>query len=216
MNNQKGFIQIPFLLQIIIYLAILSGAGYLGFKQYKNYQTETDESQKSAIEIKQLKKELEILRHKEEGQIQTAPTVSYRISNQLKEFIDFLENGLVDADIQCDVLANFNNIRAVHSDDPKIKIGWPDSSWEEQKNKCRSALSPLFLKHASLVAEPELQPLRKILTDYFEQAKSLGFYALDGGYEASIIDGRSRAIEKLRTEAREEIIRIKRLYDIRF
>ncbi len=45
MNNQKGFIQIPLLIAIIAGVLVLGG-GYLGVKQYQNYQAEKVEKEK--------------------------------------------------------------------------------------------------------------------------------------------------------------------------
>jgi len=45
MNLQKGFIQIPTLITIIVSILILSGAGYFGTKQYQNSQQEKERAQ---------------------------------------------------------------------------------------------------------------------------------------------------------------------------
>lgn len=78
--NQKGFIQIPILIAIIVGVLVLSGAGYFGIKQYQNYQVEKvareekaralaeDQSkalQESQQEIERLKQEGEEAKEKQ-------------------------------------------------------------------------------------------------------------------------------------------------------
>jgi type II secretory pathway pseudopilin PulG len=48
MNSQKGFIQIPILIAIIIGVVVVGGAGYVGVKQYQNFQIEKAEKDKEA------------------------------------------------------------------------------------------------------------------------------------------------------------------------
>ena len=50
MKIQKGFIQIPILIAIIVGGSVLSGAGYVGVKQYQNYQVEKMKKEKEAQE----------------------------------------------------------------------------------------------------------------------------------------------------------------------
>ncbi len=68
MKNQKGFIQIPFLITIVVGILVISGISYIGVKQYKNYQlentgdaelTQNIQQQNSSEEIKELRRELE-------------------------------------------------------------------------------------------------------------------------------------------------------------
>jgi len=48
MKNQKGFIQIPLLIAIIAGVLVIGGAGYIGVKQYQNYQAGKIEKEKEA------------------------------------------------------------------------------------------------------------------------------------------------------------------------
>jgi len=48
MKNQKGFIQIPLLLSIIVSVLVLGGGGYFGIKKYQNNQAEKIEQKKQA------------------------------------------------------------------------------------------------------------------------------------------------------------------------
>lgn len=50
MKNQRGFIQIPLLVAIIAGVLVVGGGGYLGIKQYKNYQAEKTEKEKLSQE----------------------------------------------------------------------------------------------------------------------------------------------------------------------
>ncbi|MBI2515011.1 hypothetical protein HYV91_02380 [Candidatus Wolfebacteria bacterium] len=135
-----------------------------------------------------------------------------RISSQIIEFEDVLEGKIVNADINCSVLANYNNVMQYGGTD--IKTAFPDSP-ETYKNKCSSAYSPLIFLRNKLIAEPELQGLRKILTDYLDAVKGLATYALDGGYSAQIIDKYSADFDKFRLNAREELSRLQRLYNVK-
>lgn len=51
MKNQRGFIQVPLFIAIIAGLLVLSGAGYVGVKQYQDYQTEKSEKESEAKTI---------------------------------------------------------------------------------------------------------------------------------------------------------------------
>lgn len=65
MKNQKGFIQIPLLIAIIVGVLILSGAGYFGVKQYQNYQMQNIEKERVAQEVQQ-QKDLEVQKLQQE------------------------------------------------------------------------------------------------------------------------------------------------------
>lgn len=45
MKNQRGFIQIPVLIAIIAGVLVVSGAGYVGVKQYQNYRANNSQSE---------------------------------------------------------------------------------------------------------------------------------------------------------------------------
>ncbi|OHA40012.1 MAG: hypothetical protein A3G59_02840 [Candidatus Taylorbacteria bacterium RIFCSPLOWO2_12_FULL_47_20] len=68
MKNQRGFIQIPILIAIIAGVLVLSGAGYVGVRQYQNYQTETAKENNQATstpglsEIEKLRQEVDELK----------------------------------------------------------------------------------------------------------------------------------------------------------
>ncbi|MBI3305964.1 hypothetical protein HYZ82_02400 [Candidatus Nomurabacteria bacterium] len=89
MGNQKGFIQIPLLIAIIVGILVLGGGGYYGVKKYQNYQAEKikkevatqaeidgkqkaqDETQlQKDLELEILKKEVEALKNKKPQVIQ--------------------------------------------------------------------------------------------------------------------------------------------------
>jgi len=48
MKNQKGFIQIPLLIAIVVGVLVLGGGGYFGLQQYQSYQDEKNEQKKQA------------------------------------------------------------------------------------------------------------------------------------------------------------------------
>ncbi len=84
--NQKGFIQIPILIAIIVGILVLGGGGYFGVKQYQSYQSEkveqnkqielnkkTEEEQRQKLqasldsqnkELEKQKSEIEVLKNK--------------------------------------------------------------------------------------------------------------------------------------------------------
>ncbi|OGZ64697.1 MAG: hypothetical protein A3A98_01745 [Candidatus Staskawiczbacteria bacterium RIFCSPLOWO2_01_FULL_40_39] len=79
--NQKGFIQIPVLVSIIVGVLILGSGGYFGVKQYRNYQleriekekiyqTEKETQQQKDLEVEKLKKEVEELKNKKPEVVQ--------------------------------------------------------------------------------------------------------------------------------------------------
>ncbi|MDD4411786.1 MAG: trypsin-like peptidase domain-containing protein [Bacilli bacterium] len=71
-QKQKGFIQTPLLIAIIVSVLVLGSAGYFGVKQYQNYQAEQIEKekvvqeaqQKKDLEVEKLRQEVEALKNK--------------------------------------------------------------------------------------------------------------------------------------------------------
>ena len=92
MNSQKGFIQIPILIAIIIGVIVVGGAGYVGVQQYQNHQTEkprqetvaqssqatsTPTSTPEISEIEKLRQEVENLRKQQFSPKQTQVPSSF-------------------------------------------------------------------------------------------------------------------------------------------
>ena len=48
MKPQKGFIQIPILIAIIVGVVVIGGGGYFGYTQFKSYQIRQAEKEKQA------------------------------------------------------------------------------------------------------------------------------------------------------------------------
>lgn len=135
-----------------------------------------------------------------------------RITAQIIEFEEVLEGKIVPADINCSVLASSNYILATSpSDSPNA---WRDNQ-EATKEKCRSTFATLVLIRNKLVAEPETQNLRRILTAYIDYVRALAIYALDGGYSAQVVDKHSAEFDTFRLEAREELLRLQRKYNVK-
>lgn len=71
MKNQRGFIQIPILIAIIAGILVLSGAGYVGVKQYQNHRTEIAKESNQATstleisEVERLRQEVEQLKNQQ-------------------------------------------------------------------------------------------------------------------------------------------------------
>lgn len=177
-------------------------------------ETETmiaEERAKTEQEQAQL---LEQQKKEEQKQLanQSAAAKNARIALQIIEFEDVLEGKLVDADINCKVFATYNNLSVVNPS--LLPQALPDSK-ETYEKKCLSSYVPLILLRNKLIAEPELQILRKILTDYIDAIKGLATYALDGGYSAQVIDKYSADFDKFRLSAREELLRLQRQYNVK-
>jgi len=51
MKQQKGLIQIPILITIIVGILVIGGSGYFGYTQFKNYQNQQAEKEKQAQEL---------------------------------------------------------------------------------------------------------------------------------------------------------------------
>ena len=101
MNSQKGFIQIPILIAIIVGVIVVGGAGYVGVKQYQNQQAEkpqqevvaqsnqatsTSTSTPEILEIEKLRQEVEQLKKQQTSvpkpQVEnTAPKKRVALSN---------------------------------------------------------------------------------------------------------------------------------------
>lgn len=64
-KNQNGFIQLPIIIAIIIGILVVGSVGYLGIKQYKDYQAKQIENEKIAQEVQQ-QKDLEVEKLKQE------------------------------------------------------------------------------------------------------------------------------------------------------
>jgi len=135
-----------------------------------------------------------------------------RIKAQIIEFEDVLEGKLVDADINCKVYATYNNLEIV---DPSLLPQALPESKETYKQRCLSSYVPLNLLRNKLVAEPETQNLRRILTAYIDSVRALAMFALDGGYSAQVIDKHSAEFDLYRLEAREELLRLQRQYNVK-
>ncbi len=139
-------------------------------------------------------------------------TKNAQIVSQLVMFEDVLEGKIIDADINCSVLANYNNVLKYGGTD--IETAFPESP-EVYKNKCLSSSLQVSLVRNKLIAELELQTLRKILTEYIDLVRRFASYASDGGYSAQIINEYSNDLDKYRLNAREELLRLQRKYNVK-
>jgi hypothetical protein len=140
------------------------------------------------------------------------PEVDYSsIRTQIIYFEEVLEGKIVEADINCSSLAIYNNI--LISTPTKITEYFPENKSVYEK-KCLDTYVPLNLIRNKLVAEPELQSLRITLSEYLDSVRSLAVYALDGGSSAKIIDEYDREFDQYRIKAREELLRVQRLYKV--
>ncbi len=90
MENQKGFIQIPILIVIILGVLVVGGTSYIGVKQYQNYQVErmkneelTQKSQEqSNSEVEKLRQEVETLKNQKPQVITQTITKEVPVSSE--------------------------------------------------------------------------------------------------------------------------------------
>ena len=143
----------------------------------------------------------------------TAPQQNIsRITSQVIEFETVLEGKVVDADLNCIGFAVYQNM--VITNPSLLPEAFPNSK-EYYENKCSSSYVQLNLLRNKLVAEPELQNLRRILTVYIDDIRALASYALGGGSSGSTIDKYDAAFDTYRLEAREELLRLQRQYNVK-
>jgi len=135
-----------------------------------------------------------------------------RITAQIIEFEDILEGKIVNADINCTAFVTWNNLNAV---DPSLLPTTLPGGKEKYEKMCMDAYAPLIFLRNKMVAESEVQNLRRILTAYIDSVQALAMYALDGGYSAQIIDKHSADFDLYRLEAREELLRLQRQYNVK-
>jgi hypothetical protein len=208
---------------IILIIAVMGVISYLHNKNVLAEQERVDRianEEKIKVEKERIRIEQEQVQQlenekKEEQKQAVAQTVAVkntRIASQIVEFENVLEGKLIDADVSCLVFATYNNLSVVNPN--LLSEALPDSK-ETYEKKCLNAIVPLNLLRNKLVAEPELQELRKMLTDYIDTVRGLSTYALDGGYSAKVIDKYSADVEKIRVSAREELLRVQRQYNVK-
>jgi|GEM_PF-3818664 len=143
---------------------------------------------------------------------ETSKTVPERITAQMSAFADYLEYSLVRAQVDCNVFATYNNVASTQQMDTKtFHQAFPESK-VYYENKCRDAYLDVITKQNILIAEPELQNLRLLLTGYTEEIKTFSQYALSGGSQGSYIDQADKKMDGLRTLSREEVLRLNSKY----
>ena len=107
LDMQKGFIQIPVLIAIIIGLLVLGGGGYLGVKQYQEHQQE-----KLAVQEQQQKIEDEKEKLAEDEKI--AKEV------ELQTFMEGQQNALKDAQLEIEGLKKQSELQKITSTLTKV------------------------------------------------------------------------------------------------
>lgn len=143
------------------------------------------------------------------------PKFPERITSQIIFFDDFLEYKIIGTDLDCVALVVYNNAAKTGSMDAEtFKTAFPEIK-EYYQSTCQKEYLDMSTNMSSLVAEPELKTARKIITDYAEVVRTFSQYALGGGYEDSILNSYEIKVRGLRTDAREEILKLKQEYDIK-
>ncbi|MBU3668821.1 MAG: hypothetical protein FGM57_02555 [Candidatus Taylorbacteria bacterium] len=206
---ENNWFRLSILLFLLIYLVIFSSS-----KQYiVRDEISKDESSLSATTSKEELNILETSNVKNSKlNIKAVENDYAKVSKQLSFFNDFLESSLLDAHINCNVYATYNNVFYNKSmSQSEFQSAFPETQ-NFYKDKCISAYLYVSQNQKELIAEPELQSLRIILTEYSDEIKSFALYALEDGYEAYLIDKSDKKMDSLRTLAREEIVMLKRKY----
>ncbi len=134
-----------------------------------------------------------------------------RVVSQIREFESVLEEKIIDADVKCSSFATYNNVAIVAPDD--LPHAFPGGK-EKYEKMCISSYSALALLRNKLIAEPELQNLRRIMTAYIDLIQELTLYASNGGYSAQVLDKYSVDSNLYSQEAREELLRLQREYNV--
>jgi len=151
---------------------------------------------------------------KSQVKVEAKNTSSARIATQLKAFDDYLEYSLVGAQVDCTVYAIYNNVAATGQMNAQdFQQAFPESK-TSYETKCRTTYLDVVTNQKILVAEPELQSLRTLLTSYAEEVKTFSQYALNGGSQGSYIDAADKKMDNLRTLSREEVLKLKRQYNL--
>jgi len=137
-----------------------------------------------------------------------------RISNQLQNFDYIIEKIIYKADLDCYVFATYNNASHYSNMSPELfATAFPESK-ETYSNNCQKSNYLMSMSESQLVAEPELKNLRVMISDYMDTVKAFASFAIDGGYDAATLDNFSAESKKLLTNCREEVIRIRRAYNL--
>jgi S1-C subfamily serine protease len=135
-----------------------------------------------------------------------------RITSQIIQFEDALESTILDADLHCIGYATYNNMSVTNPS--LMPTAFPNSK-EYYENQCSSSYVKVNLLRNKLIAEPELQNLRRILTIYINDVRDFASYALGGGSSGANIDKYHDAFDTYRIEAREELLRLQRQYNVK-
>ena len=189
-------------------LIILIVGIFIFFKNFK-------QPKEMAIETPLANEALSLnVQNQTEQKAEPKKTTPSKIINQIKAFDDYLEYDLVGAQVDCIVLSTYNNLVVNgQANSQTFQQGFPESK-KSYENKCRSSYVSVIMNEKILIAEPELQSLRMLLTSYTEEAKAFAQYALNGGYQSSRIDSAEDRMDNFRTLSREEVIRLKGKYNL--
>jgi outer membrane murein-binding lipoprotein Lpp len=201
----------------LLFIIFLGGAGCVDAQkqvtseQEKKIQELTKKIEDIERRDQEPKQEVKPAQQKATSSKLLADISNNRIKNQLISFDDLLETTMIDTYLECNGLAVFNNLK--HLNDPNLKDAFPEPE-SKYIEECRQEYVNLLPRESRLIAEPELSGLRKQMTLFITQAKGLAQFALNGGYDAGKIDEYDKNLKSLLTECREEILQIKRKFNI--
>ncbi len=206
-----------FKLLVLIILSILAGCTIFYLRNLNKIAEETkaEIAKKEIITTDKEKKSLPVEESKKQPIVAVKSTSSQnnsRITSQIIFFEEVLEGKVVDADLNCIGLALYNNVSIITPN--KLTEMFPESKGYYKK-KCLDSYVSLNLLRNKLIAEPELQSLRIIITNYIDSVRGLAVYALDDGYTSKVIDDYDKEFDKYRLTAREELLRVQRLYNVK-
>jgi len=134
------------------------------------------------------------------------------ILTQLNYLESLINNDLLPTNNDCLILANYNNLSRILSKE-ELKKALPEEKTFYYE-KCQNS----FAKIANIqdtIAEPELVNLREIVSNYTNATKKLALFALQDKYNATEIDNYDTDTKELLLKAREEIVKLRRIYYIK-
>jgi hypothetical protein len=223
-----------FKLGILITLIILSSGVFMYVQNINKIATQEREDKirveaetKAQEEVLKQEQQQALLLEQKKADTQKTITTKTQVSkneqivSQIIKFEDVLEGKLVDAGINCISLATYNNVTALTPSQFSSQYSgltlsemFPNTK-EFYEDRCRSSVVEVNLTRNTLIAEPELKTLRTMLTTYIDDIKEIGDYALSGGSLNSVINKSGKDMEVIRTDAREELLRVQRLYNVK-
>ena len=142
--RQKGFIQLPILITIIVGVLIIGGGGYFGVNKYHNYKTEKANKEKVAqdlqhqkdLEVESLKREVQILKEAPKKITLSCDDISldkFAPGYHLEDLERFIDNANAEG-----VLKNLSKL-----DTKNLMDTYFASQWKTARPECKNYINNL-------------------------------------------------------------------------